>query len=119
MMSMPLPPVAHELARIVGELRAVRLCRHFGGRRLYVPMAGNMGPQHPIALCVGLDAASELAAELGGDFLDIPKLSLHEARSRHREVLRDLNRMSRQAAALKHGLSVRQVRNIIRSSNHG
>lgn len=117
MMSAPLPRVAHEIARIIGEFDAVRLCRRFGSRRLYIPQV--ITHDHPIALCIGFEQAERLAASFGGDSLDIPCLAVRRIRSIHQQIISDAEHMSQKQLAEKYRRSPRQIRNILRSATNG
>lgn len=62
--------VVDELIEISGIVAAIRLCRHFKGRSVYVPE--RMHETHPIALIIGWEAALQLSDRWGGDRIAIP-----------------------------------------------
>lgn len=62
--------VVDELINLAGIVAAIRICRHFKGRSVYIPET--MHETHPIALIIGWDAALELSRRWGGDRLEIP-----------------------------------------------
>lgn len=63
-------PLFRQAGDIIGIDALNELQLIFGGKRLFVPR--HMGPHHPIAQAIGLDAARALAQELGGQRFDVP-----------------------------------------------
>lgn len=59
-----------EIVELAGIQPAVRLCRTFGGRQVYIPE--DMTETHPLALCMGYNPARELAKRYGRERLTIP-----------------------------------------------
>lgn len=62
--------VVEELIEIAGISGAIRMCRAFGGRAVYVPP--EIHETHPIALVLGFVAAQKLCDRYRGDRLQIP-----------------------------------------------
>lgn len=71
-----------EIVDFAGFQAAIRLCRSYGGRLLYVP--AEMAETHPVALCMGFDAARELSRRYGSSRLSLPAetTALREQRNR-------------------------------------
>jgi hypothetical protein len=67
-------PDAHVTIEVIGQLigmdEAAELSRCLGGRRIYVPRT--VGPTHPLAACIGIEAAQRLADEYAGAHLELP-----------------------------------------------
>ena len=72
------------LADVLGQGDALKLCREYGGQRLYVPKT--IPVTHEISRRIGAAASERLANEFGGDRLQVPMGHVHTARQR-REVL--------------------------------
>lgn len=68
------------LTDAIGEPVALKLAKHFGGTRLYVPR--QIGDHHPIGVALGRDDADRLAAWAGGGSIDVPKQAARRARVR-------------------------------------
>lgn len=67
-----LPGVLAEIAEIAGEAAALAVAGAKGGRRAYIPAAGNLTRDHWLVEAVGLDAARKIAMRLGGGEVPIP-----------------------------------------------
>jgi hypothetical protein len=76
--------VVNELVEISGIVAAIRLCRHFKGRAVYVPE--HMHETHPIALIIGIEAALKLSARWGGDRIAIPAESVALVTARNLQI---------------------------------
>lgn len=61
-----------ELAGVIGEDAAEKLCRTFGGMPKYVPH--DPKPSHPYARIIGMPALARLSAYAGGWHLSLPNL---------------------------------------------
>ncbi len=59
-----------ELIEFAGIQSVIRLCRTFGGRQVYIPEY--MAETHPIALTIGMEAATELSRRYGRERLALP-----------------------------------------------
>jgi hypothetical protein len=71
-----------ELIEFAGIQGAIRLCRTFGGRQVYIPE--NMPETHPLALTLGYEAARELAKRYGRERIALP--------AEHQALLEQRNR---------------------------
>lgn len=110
-----LPPLMREIARLVGLDALRKLSARWGGVRLYVPLAENLGAEHPIACEIGLDAGLKLANAYGGEQgIDIARCVEAARRLRNAELL--AQDASQRSLALRYGLTDRQVRNIVRAA---
>lgn len=59
-----------EIVQLIGHQPAIELLRAWGGRRIKVP--AEIGQDHALAFCIGLEAARLMAKEYGGTDLDLP-----------------------------------------------
>ena len=107
-----LPPVALDLARVVGIHAALRLCEDWPGVPMRIPH--ECGPDHALALAIGVDLAARLCAEYGGETVIPPALC------RRAIALRDLaicaerrTGQSGEALARKYKLTLRHVWRIV------
>jgi hypothetical protein len=67
-----LPSVLRDMAGIIGLQATLKIVKHYGGVRLYVPRS--MSPEHILSRIIGFEAAIKLAGEFGGmDHFDIPR----------------------------------------------
>lgn len=57
---------------VLGQDAADLLSRDFGGRRIYVPRKDRLGPDHPLAACLGTQDAGRLADAIGGEEIEPP-----------------------------------------------
>ena len=67
-MAGPASPLQTEVAAVIGDEAAARLAAAFCGRDVYVPR--DPGPDHPVALAIGIDKARLL-----GEYFFATKLS--------------------------------------------
>lgn len=58
-----------QIVASIGDEAAGRLSDAIGGRRVYIPR--NPGPNHPITVAVGAEAAKALAADHSGRYVDV------------------------------------------------
>lgn len=84
-----LSPLLNRVAAIAGVRAALILGREKGCQTVYVPR--QVAARHWLAQMVGLDAAKAIAAEFGGQKLDIPPALVGEKRRRRRAIA-DMNR---------------------------
>jgi hypothetical protein len=85
------------LAERIGYQSTARLIRAFSGRRLYVPQS--IDEEHPIRWVIGASQAEALAAEYGGQYLDLPDERMVFLELRNRRI----------AAEYQRGVPVRQI----------
>ena len=110
-----LSPTLSRLAEVIGLAAALKLCEAFGGTEIYVPM--RVGPDHPVARCVGAEAARGIARAFGagrsGARIDVPKADDLSRAGRNRAIATAAAAgASKQALARLHGLTTRWVRAI-------
>ncbi|MGH6622903.1 MAG: Mor transcription activator family protein [Burkholderiaceae bacterium] len=116
-----LPAQLRKIAEVVGYTPALKLARHFGGVRLYVPAV--MTPEHLLARLIGFEAAHRLAREYGGQMhFDIPraqgpalKLMVEERNA----AIREKKRMgkSMRDLAMEYALSERWILKIVQDDD--
>ena len=102
-----------ELAGLLGEEAAMRVCAAFGGEQVTVPRAAR--PDHRLASAIGDSHLFEqMAWRWGGCEIYVPEMSAL-VRTRRNERIRRRKAEGRSAREIAHeeGLSVRQVRNIV------
>lgn len=103
-------PLFQEIAELIGEAAAQKLCAQLGGIQLYVPK--QIGHNHPIAAAIGMGNAAKMAERFGGEALPLPKA--HNRRARVLE-LRAQGDMTIQQIALATDYSERHVYDILNS----
>lgn len=102
------------LRELIGDHAAFRMMNCWGGTRLYIPIPEHCHEKHNIALAIGLDAMKIMAAEFGGDRLEIPTGYDALKQIRNADILERINNGEHQSIlALDYGLTSRQIRNII------
>lgn len=71
--------VFSDIAQVIGEASARKLCDVLGGTRVYVPR--QVPRNHELAVAIGPDAAAKLADHYHGTFLPLPKMHLRRERA--------------------------------------
>ena len=75
-----LPPpqssIFEEVAEVIGDADARKLCEQLGGTTVYVP--ASIGPDHPIAEAIGTGPARLFADHFRGSHLPLPKSYLRK-----------------------------------------
>lgn len=106
-----------EVAEVIGPENALKLWNQFAGISLYVPTPQGMHGRHRITLCVGLEAATKLAAHFKGVHLDIP--SKFHVTSKKAQIVADLEAavLNNQEIAAKHSVTCTYVRGL--RATHG
>lgn len=112
---MHLSPTLNRLSEVIGLAAALKLSERFGGGEIYVPL--RIQADHPVAQCIGADAAAKLAAAFGtgqsGARIDVPKADDITRARRNRGIVEAAEAgASKQALARRHGLTTRWVRRI-------
>ncbi len=82
-----LPRSVRELAADVGLPVALRLVAACGGTTVYVPVPRKAGPDHPLVAKIGRPSLSVLAAERGGEQIDVPRCAAARRAVVHRSVV--------------------------------
>lgn len=101
-----------QIAEMLGKEATLRLARHFGGIRLYVPR--KIGDHHPICVAIGRADADRLSAWAGGGSLDIPKQA---ARRAHVIQLHTAGALTKSQIALETGYTERHVYRLVRDAD--
>ena len=106
--------VLRELSDLVGFAAALELSNRWGGRALYIPTPERLPDDHPIVQTIGRRRALLLCEVYRGGTAHIPLAAdVHKAR-RNRRIRHDYRQgMHPNEIALNHGLTPRQVRNIV------
>lgn len=73
-------PSYADLVEALGEAKALELSKARGGRGLYVPAPGRLGPSTPVVQLLGVDAAEALSGRYGGTTIEIPMTQGKRAR---------------------------------------
>ena len=68
-----LPGVLKDIAGLAGRRAALDLALALGGRTIHVPRPGNVGPEHPIAMAMGLRRARVFAESYCGEQVYVPR----------------------------------------------
>lgn len=115
--SLALPPTAQAIADVIGREKALALARACRCRTLYVPKA--LRPGHWIIAVVGEHAARALVAEFPSFRLPLATCANVVKAERNRSICAAYRRgQCIVAIAKKHGLSPRQVRNILHAEGN-
>jgi len=110
-----LPESLKEIAEIIGVVPAIQLARDFGGTEIYIPK--NMTADHPIAVCIGLEAATKLAEWAIGDRIEIPRAVGVHLGKRNAEIREAVEQgLSKKKAARKFQLTTRWIRYLVNGS---
>lgn len=84
-----MPPILAEIAGVIGLDDTLKLVKHFGGIRIYVPASPRkVRPEHPLAIAIGLDPARQLTEVFAGAELPIPKMDDWRIKVRNAEISR-------------------------------
>lgn len=106
-----LPPFARELVILIGFGATICLIDMRPGCPLFIP--NSMCPDHPIALAIGMYAASALVKNYGGSTITLPNCKNAMVKIRHRQIRKSrADGFSQTQAALIYNLTPRQIRNI-------
>jgi hypothetical protein len=104
-----------DLFSLIGEDAAARLCMVFGGTKLFI--ANNEASRQRLSVIVGEELAEKLIFHYQGTDLNLPKLAYREIRRRNQDVAADIAAgMTQRSAAMKYGMTDRQIRNISTAS---
>ena len=89
--------IIDEIGYVIGVTATMRFLALFGGTKLYIPEV--MHKDHPIALGIGLDAATKLSETFSREHIDVPE----------GDDFNRLQRVRRIAGLLRIGTSPRDV----------
>lgn len=109
-----LPSVLREMSELIGLPATMQIVRQYGGVRLYVPK--EIPADHPLMKLIGICNAITLADAYGGETLEIGRAEAAVREIRDTEIRQQWPALSQRQLALKYGLTERQVRNIVSSS---
>lgn len=111
-MSAELSPMVARLVELLGKRTALALCR--AGGAVYVP--SRMNSKCRLARMIGPAATAKLMQFYAGQQITLPKLAARDRAARDAEI-RAMAAAGATGAqiAMKHSLSTRQVRNILRA----
>lgn len=115
-----LPESLREIVALIGLPATLQLVERFGGLiALYVPT--EIGPEHQIAIAIGISAARKLAAHYGGDCVrNIPRCAAGLRRIRNDDIrARRAAGVSAARLALSFGLTERQIWSILNEADTG
>lgn len=112
-----LPDSLKEIAEIIGVGPTIKLAKEFGGTETYIPKT--MTAKHPIAVCIGLDAAIKLSELAIGDNLDIPRAVAVHRGKRNAEIRKAVEGgLSKKKAARRFELTTRWIRHLMNSAEN-
>lgn len=108
-----LPESLRDVVELIGLAATLKLVEHFGGLIvLYVPR--ETGPEHPIAVAIGITAARKLSVHYGGDCLrNIPLCVAGMRRIRDADIRRRAASESAASLAREFTLTERHVWRIL------
>jgi len=109
-----------EIVEIIGEAAALKLVEQFGGTTPRLPAIKNISAEHPLALCIGLEALTELVKITGGGrWLYVARCANGLREARNREIARlysPPHDVPVAELARRYHLSDRQIWNILGST---
>ncbi len=101
--------ILKELTDLIGIADAFEICRMWGGRSLYIPVAVRL--TDPLALSLGLEGARKLAASYGGRSIELPSERCALLELRNAAMFRDRQAgASHEQLAILYGLRRQSVR---------
>lgn len=105
-----LSPRVAELAKLLGRRTALALCR--AGGLIYVPV--RLNPRTRLVQMIGPQGTAKLQERYAGQHLKLPRLAALDRAARDAEIRRlAAEGMTKPEIALRHSMSVRQVRNVL------
>lgn len=101
------------LISLIGQPGLEALAEAFGGLEILVPSTQKTKSFKRLAALIGTDEANRLAYAFGGDRLYIPKLEDFRLEQRNAAIQADYrDGLTEREMAIKHGISMRWIRNI-------
>jgi len=111
-MSAELSPMVAELVELLGKRTALALCR--AGGLIYVPTRTTSRAR--LVRMIGPAATAKLQARWAGRQIHLPRLVALDRHARDAEIRRlSAEGVPKADIALRHGISVRHVRNVLRA----
>lgn len=93
-----------------GESIMWKIWEHYAGGHLYVPLAQNLNPEHPLVQRLGVKDAMTFCQAFGGEYLaDIPKATAAKRKLRNKAIAADSAHMSTMALGRKYDLTERAI----------
>lgn len=78
-----------DLVKTLGYVNAQRVVDAYGGRRLYVPRADRITPDHDLSIRLGWDLAQRVALAYNGQGFDVPLNTAETRRWRNEQIMKD------------------------------
>ncbi|WP_175895704.1 Mor transcription activator family protein [Burkholderia cepacia] len=121
-------PLAKTIVRLIGMEATLTLVEKMGGQKFPIPVRKNRHGEaryEELAEVIGADAASNLCAAFGGEYLEIPILWKAKRELMFRRMRVEFDRITREHSsnyavaklAVKFGTTDRQVRRILGTDN--
>jgi Mor family transcriptional regulator len=108
-----LPESVLDIVGVIGLAKTLTLIERFGGTRIYIPSPDAIDEQHPLGIAIGVAAARALAPLYCTLRPEIPRAADAVRRARNRLIRQEAETASEPKLALRHGLTERQIRNIL------
>ena len=103
-----LPESVRELIELIGLPATLKLVEKYGGIYAHIPC--KVGPNHTLAVDLGLDKAQILVDYYGGTYPYIPRLAEVLRHNRNREIIQKFeDGVSARRLARRYKLSIRQI----------
>lgn len=110
-----LPAVLQEFVSLIGIDATMRLVHRFGGTRVRIPLTATA--DHALAELIGMDQLVKLCDRFKGHRFDLPKAYAALLHIRNAKILAEYGPKSTRQLALEHGLTERQIWNIVANAN--
>jgi len=110
-----LPPLARDIARVIGLAKTLKIVDHYKGTSMRVPV--KFKPDHVLCKIIGHESAVELVDMFHGETLEIPKCD--DAMRLVRNKLIVESDKIQKLLAREWNLTERQIRNIKSKSDFG
>lgn len=104
-----LPDTLRDVAERIGLPATLALVERWGGIRVFVPRADNLGDAHPLAQALGMEAARRLAEYCDGSEIAVPRAANALRRLRDEAIRAGRGEIPAARLAREHGLTERQI----------
>ena len=99
----------------IGVSATISVIQVFSGTRLYVPLAANMGDEHPLCRLLGRPLAEKLCHAIRGDYVLVPVFRALNREELERDIAaRAKSGESYASIARSHRMSERAIHAIVR-----
>ena len=106
-----------EVVEIIGEAAALKLVAQYGGQTPRIPAVRNVNADHPMAICIGIEALTALSKADGGRWMYVAKCDRSLRQQRNVEIVKQYSDGTPVAKLVeRYGLSDRQIWNILGST---